>query len=168
MRVLFARETRLLQWSSGHIWMHLTVEPLSSPISTPSAESEPQLTKSQRMPCGVPCLRGCVCTDTQTHTHAPRRRVLTRERGLSGFFCLISSFADLLILQSCGTRVPVPQCGHSQHQTEAPVKSSAAPAHLFPPPPLCKSHALVQATAGVGTILIWCLSLMRYKCSAAT
>ena len=37
----------------------------------------------------------------------------------------------------------------------------------YPPPP-CKSYALVQATAGVGTVLNWDPNLIRYKCSAAT
>ena len=27
----------------------------------------------------------------------------------------------------------------------------------YPPPPLCNSYALVQATAGVGTVFIWYL-----------
>ena len=34
------------------------------------------------------------------------------------------------------------------------------------PPPPCNSYALVQATVGVGTVLIWYLILIRYKCSA--
>ena len=34
-------------------------------------------------------------------------------------------------------------------------------------PPPCNSYALVQATVGVGTVLIWYLILIRYKCSAA-
>ena len=37
----------------------------------------------------------------------------------------------------------------------------------FVPPPPCNSYALVQATVGVGTVLIWYLILIRYKCSAA-
>ena len=37
----------------------------------------------------------------------------------------------------------------------------------YPPPPLCNSYALVIATVGVGTVLIWYLILIRYKCSAA-
>ena len=37
---------------------------------------------------------------------------------------------------------------------------------LIPPPP-CNSYALVIATVGVGTVLIWYLILIRYKCSAA-
>ena len=36
----------------------------------------------------------------------------------------------------------------------------------YPPPP-CNSYALVQATVGVGTVLIWYLILIRYKWSAA-
>ena len=36
----------------------------------------------------------------------------------------------------------------------------------YPPPP-CNSYALVIATVGVGTVLIWYLILIRYKCSAA-
>ena len=36
-----------------------------------------------------------------------------------------------------------------------------------PPPPLCNGYALVIATVGVGTVLIWYLILIRYKCSAA-
>ena len=28
---------------------------------------------------------------------------------------------------------------------------------ITPPPPLCNSYALVQATAGVGTVFIWYL-----------
>ena len=32
-----------------------------------------------------------------------------------------------------------------------------------PPPPPCISYALVQATVGVGTILIWDLILIRYQ-----
>ena len=36
-----------------------------------------------------------------------------------------------------------------------------------PPPPPCNSYALVIATVGVGTVLIWYLILIRYKCSAA-
>ena len=36
------------------------------------------------------------------------------------------------------------------------------------PPPLCNSHSLVQATGGVGTVLIWYLILIRYKCNATT
>ena len=35
------------------------------------------------------------------------------------------------------------------------------------PPPPCNSYALVIATVGVGTVLIWYLILIRYKCSAA-
>ena len=31
------------------------------------------------------------------------------------------------------------------------------------PPPLCISCALVQATVGVGTVLIWDLILIRYQ-----
>ena len=31
------------------------------------------------------------------------------------------------------------------------------------PPPPCNSHALVQATVGVGTVLIWYLILIRYQ-----
>ena len=34
------------------------------------------------------------------------------------------------------------------------------------PPPLCNSYALVIATVGVGTVLIWYLILIWYKCSA--
>ena len=34
--------------------------------------------------------------------------------------------------------------------------------HLYPPP-LCISYALVQATVGVGTVLIWDLILIRYQ-----
>ena len=34
---------------------------------------------------------------------------------------------------------------------------------LVPPPPPCLSYALVQATAGVGTVLIWYLILIRYQ-----
>ena len=35
------------------------------------------------------------------------------------------------------------------------------------PPPLCNSHALVEAKVGVRTVLIWYLSLIRYhmQCS---
>ena len=36
------------------------------------------------------------------------------------------------------------------------------------PPPPCLSYALVQATVGVGTVLIWYLILIRYQCSATT
>ena len=32
-----------------------------------------------------------------------------------------------------------------------------------PPPPACISYALVQATVGVGTVLIWDLLLVRYQ-----
>ena len=32
-----------------------------------------------------------------------------------------------------------------------------------PPPPPCLSYALVQATVGVGTVLIWYLILIRYQ-----
>ena len=32
-----------------------------------------------------------------------------------------------------------------------------------PPPPPCISYALVQATVGVGTVLIWDLILIRYQ-----
>ena len=35
------------------------------------------------------------------------------------------------------------------------------------PPPPCNSYALVIATVGVGTVLIWYLILIRYNCSAA-
>ena len=35
------------------------------------------------------------------------------------------------------------------------------------PPPPCNSYTLVIATVGVGTVLIWYLILIRYKCSAA-
>ena len=35
--------------------------------------------------------------------------------------------------------------------------------HLPPPPPPCVSYALVQATVGVGTVLIWDLTLIRYQ-----
>ena len=35
------------------------------------------------------------------------------------------------------------------------------------PPPPCNSYALVIATVGVGTVLIWYLILIQYKCSAA-
>ena len=31
------------------------------------------------------------------------------------------------------------------------------------PPPPCLSYALVQATVGVGTVLIWYLILIRYQ-----
>ena len=41
-------------------------------------------------------------------------------------------------------------------------------ASMNPPPPACKSYALVQATAGVGTVLIWNLICFATKCSAAT
>ena len=37
----------------------------------------------------------------------------------------------------------------------------------YTPPPPCNSYALVIATVGVGTVLIWYLILIRYKCSAA-
>ena len=33
----------------------------------------------------------------------------------------------------------------------------------YPPPPPCISYALVQATVGVGTVLIWDLILIRYQ-----
>ena len=36
------------------------------------------------------------------------------------------------------------------------------------PPPPCISYALVQATAGTGTALIWNLIYFSSKCSAAT
>ena len=36
-------------------------------------------------------------------------------------------------------------------------------AYTQPPPPPCISYALVQATVGVGTVLIWCLILIRYQ-----
>ena len=36
------------------------------------------------------------------------------------------------------------------------------PPSLVPPPP-CISYALVQATVGVGTLLIWDLILIRYQ-----
>ena len=39
---------------------------------------------------------------------------------------------------------------------------------FVPPPPPCVSYALVQATLGVGTVLMWDLILIRYKSSAAT
>ena len=39
---------------------------------------------------------------------------------------------------------------------------------ITPPPPPCPSHALVQATVGVGTVLIWGLISFGTKCSAAT
>ena len=39
-------------------------------------------------------------------------------------------------------------------QPEAPPSSSSG---SVPPPPLCISYALVQATVGVGTVLIWYL-----------
>ena len=32
---------------------------------------------------------------------------------------------------------------------------------VYPPPPACISYALVQATVGVGTVLIWDLTLIR-------
>ena len=32
-----------------------------------------------------------------------------------------------------------------------------------PPPPLCNSYTLVQATVSVGTVLIWYLILIRYQ-----
>ena len=35
----------------------------------------------------------------------------------------------------------------------------------YPPPPLCSGHALVQATVGVGTVLIWDLIQFGTKCS---
>ena len=35
--------------------------------------------------------------------------------------------------------------------------------HVRTPPPLCISYALVQATVGVGTVLIWDLILIRYQ-----
>ena len=38
---------------------------------------------------------------------------------------------------------------------------------FVPPPPPCNSYALVIATVGVGTVLIWYLILIRCKCSAA-
>ena len=34
---------------------------------------------------------------------------------------------------------------------------------MVPPPPPCISYALVQATVGVGTVLIWDLILIRYQ-----
>ena len=34
---------------------------------------------------------------------------------------------------------------------------------VVPPPPPCISYALVQATVGVGTVLIWDLILIRYQ-----
>ena len=39
--------------------------------------------------------------------------------------------------------------------------------HRSTPAPPCNSYALVIATVGVGTVLIWYLILIRYKCSAA-
>ena len=39
--------------------------------------------------------------------------------------------------------------------------------HPRTPSPPCNSYALVIATVGVGTVLIWYLILIRYKCSAA-
>ena len=33
----------------------------------------------------------------------------------------------------------------------------------YTPPPPCISYALVQATVGVGTVLIWDLTLIRYQ-----
>ena len=35
--------------------------------------------------------------------------------------------------------------------------------YTVPPPPPCISYALVQATVGVGTVLIWDLILIRYQ-----
>ena len=32
-----------------------------------------------------------------------------------------------------------------------------------PPPPPCVSYALVQATSGMGTVLVWYLILIRYQ-----
>ena len=34
---------------------------------------------------------------------------------------------------------------------------------VLPPPPPCISYALVQATVGVGTVLIWYLILIWYQ-----
>ena len=34
------------------------------------------------------------------------------------------------------------------------------------PPPLCNSYAFVIAIVAVGTVLIWYLILIPYKCSA--
>ena len=41
--------------------------------------------------------------------------------------------------------------------------------NIIPPPPsLCIGYGLVQATAGVGTVLIWDLIQVGTECSAAT
>ena len=66
-----------------------------------------------------------------------------------------------------------PPCGiTTQHTTQvltAPASTTLREAtgrhgaFLPPPPPPCNSHALVQATVGVGTILIWdfCVAISR-------
>ena len=38
--------------------------------------------------------------------------------------------------------------------------STSVPTYPLPP---CNSHALVQATVGAGTVLIWYLILIRYQ-----
>jgi len=43
------------------------------------------------------------------------------------------------------------------------VRAYAPGQQRLTPPPLCNSHALVQATVGVGTVLIWYLILIRYQ-----
>ena len=66
---------------------------------------------------------------------------------------------------------PAPE-GHQGADANAAfaVEESRPHAHRPKPqctPPPCNSYALVIATVGVGTVLIWYLILIRYKCSAA-
>ena len=75
-------------------------------------------------------------------------------------------------LRHGGIASPSPLCKHClvhvQHpRPTQPMLVQAQRGIWNIPPPPCKSYALVQATAGVGTVFIWDLILFGTKCSAA-
>ena len=54
---------------------------------------------------------------------------------------------------------PPPLCGKDDTQ----ITLFSYPCFALYPPPPCISYTLVQATVGVGTVLIWDLILIRYQ-----
>ena len=68
-----------------------------------------------------------------------------------GECCLLEVFSDVILAPRYNTLV------HSPCTRRTVPRTSSKSCSLSPPPPLCNSYALVQATVGVGTVLIWYL-----------
>ena len=106
------------------------------------------------------CLLTRSCTFVVRLTEMPEDLGTARSSWTLGSRANQSGSRQPLVRLPCCPHIPpykpptLPRCRHDPPQI---------PHHFLPPPPLCISYALVQATVGVGTVLIWDLILIRYQ-----